>query len=76
MESVNMELNFRTMSKQELRSYVLQHRDDRDAFYAYMDKLNLEEGRIKLAPLKSVDDMANYPEFLEQLRSQQNHEFG
>jgi hypothetical protein len=73
MESVNMELNFRTMSKQELRAYVLQHRDDQDAFYAYMDKLNLEEGRVKFAPLKSVDDMANYPELLEQLRSQQNH---
>ncbi len=67
-----MELNFRSMSKHDLRAYVLQHRDDQDAFYAYMDKLSLEEGRVKFAPLKSVDDMANYPELLEQFRSHQD----
>jgi predicted component of type VI protein secretion system len=32
-------LNFHTMSRQELRAYVLEHRDDEEAFQALMDKL-------------------------------------
>ncbi|NJO39229.1 MAG: hypothetical protein HC769_37125 [Cyanobacteria bacterium CRU_2_1] len=36
--------NFATMSKQELRAYVLEHREDNEAFHALMDKLNAEPG--------------------------------
>ncbi|GAA6623096.1 DUF6887 family protein [Scytonema sp. NUACC26] len=32
-------LNFYTMSREELRAYVLEHRDDEEAFQALMDKL-------------------------------------
>ena len=33
---------FESMNRQELRAYVLAHRDDNEAFYAYMDKLDAE----------------------------------
>lgn len=63
-----MEPNFKEMSRTELRSYVLGHRDDNEAFYAYMDKIHEEGTAIKCPPLKSMEDMENYPEFLERLR--------
>lgn len=63
-----MKPNFQAMSKVELRDYVLAHRDDDEAFHAYMDQLSREENRIKSPPLKSLNDLANYPEVLEQFR--------
>lgn len=36
--------NFQAMTKQELRAYVLEHRDDQEAFYALADKLREEPG--------------------------------
>ncbi|MEH1918748.1 DUF6887 family protein [Nostoc sp.] len=36
--------NFQAMTKQELRAYVLKHRDDQEAFYALTDKLREEPG--------------------------------
>ncbi|WP_298917581.1 hypothetical protein [uncultured Nostoc sp.] len=32
------QVNYAVMSDQELKSYLLTHRDDKDAFYAYMDR--------------------------------------
>ena len=66
MDQVNIKPNFKEMTKQELRAYVLAHRDDQEAFYVYMDKLSTEENRVKFPPLKSVNDMENYPDLLEQ----------
>lgn len=34
--------NFQAMSQKELQNYVLAHRDDQEAFYAYVDKLHME----------------------------------
>ena len=34
-----MKPNFSALSKTELKNYILAHRDDQEAFYAYMDKL-------------------------------------
>ncbi|MEQ8995387.1 MAG: hypothetical protein RID53_02650 [Coleofasciculus sp. B1-GNL1-01] len=36
---MTMQPNFQTMSKKELRSYLLAHRDDDRAFYAYADRV-------------------------------------
>ena len=63
-----MKPNFKEMSRKELRAYVLAHRDDDEAFYAYVDKVNAEGDRVKHPPLKSIEDMENYPEFIEKLR--------
>lgn len=32
-------INYHQMSRTELRAYILKHRDDEQAFRAYMDKL-------------------------------------
>jgi hypothetical protein len=34
--------NFKTMTKAELRAYVLEHREDEEALHAYLDKLHAE----------------------------------
>jgi hypothetical protein len=60
-----MKPNFAAMSLKELRAYMLEHRDDNEAFYAYMDRSKAEGTWIKMPPLKSIDDLDNYPEFLE-----------
>lgn len=62
-----MKPNFNEMSLKELRAYVLAHRDDNEAFYAYMDKSKTEGNWVKMPPLNSVDDLDNYPEFLEKI---------
>ena len=37
-----MKPNFQTMNRAELKAYLKEHRDDREAFHAYMDKLATE----------------------------------
>lgn len=56
------------MTRNFLREYVLSHRHLDEAFYAYMHALHADKTMLKYHPLKSRDDMNNYPEFLEKLR--------
>jgi hypothetical protein len=49
--------------------YVLAHRDDQEAFYAYVDKLHAEATWVEMPPLQFPEDLDNYPEFLERVRS-------
>jgi hypothetical protein len=56
--------NFQAMNQKELQKYVLEHRDDREAFHAYVDKLHIEGNWIDMPPLQSDRDLENYPEFL------------
>ncbi len=60
--------NFQAMNQKELHNYVLAHRDNQEAFYAYVDKLHAEGNWIEMPPLKSLQDLENYPEFLERFR--------
>ncbi|MEH1838788.1 MAG: hypothetical protein V7L20_08465 [Nostoc sp.] len=53
--------NFHAMSQKELHDYVLAHREDQEAFYAYVDKLHLEGNWIEMPPLESEQDLENYP---------------
>jgi len=39
--------NFQTMSRKELRAYVLAHREDREAFYAFVDRLQIHVAVIE-----------------------------
>ena len=65
---MTMKPDSQAMTKSKLQDYVLAHRDDDEAFQVYMDQLSSEENRVKSFPLKSLDDLANYPEVLEQFR--------
>jgi hypothetical protein len=60
--------NFHAMSQKDLQTYVLTHRDDQEAFYIYVDRLHAEATWIEMPPLQSVEDLENYPEFLNHLR--------
>jgi hypothetical protein len=64
-----MKPNFQEMSKAELRHYVLTHRSDEEAFQIYVDKVSSEEGRIKYPPLKSIEDIDNYPDLQQAFQS-------
>ncbi len=55
--------NFQAMSQKELQKYVLTHREDRAAFHAYVDRLHAEGNWVEMPPLKSLEDVENYPEF-------------
>jgi hypothetical protein len=61
--------NFQAMSQKELQRYVLAHREDQAAFYAYVDRLNAEANWIEMPPLSSVEDMHNHPEFINRFRN-------
>ncbi|MFB2879096.1 DUF6887 family protein [Floridanema aerugineum] len=63
--------NFQNMSKKELLSYYVKHRNEDEAFYALMDKIYAEPpGEIHPAP-QSIDDLKNFPELLERKRQQE-----
>lgn len=61
--------NFQAMSQKELHRYVVAHREDTEAFYAYVDKLHAEANWVEMPPLQSLGDLENYPEFIDRLRS-------
>lgn len=67
---MNQKPNFEIMSSQELKSYVLSHRDDNEAFYAYVDRLNERQDRVVYPPLQSLADLEKYPEVIEQMRQE------
>lgn len=56
--------NFEAMNRKDLHNYILAHRDDQEAFYAYIDKLHAEATWIEM-PLLSPEDLENYPEFAQ-----------
>lgn len=60
--------DFQSMSRKDLHAYVLTHREDQEAFYAYVDMLHAEATWIEMPPLESVEDLENYPEFINHLR--------
>jgi hypothetical protein len=60
--------DFKSMSRKDLHTYVLNHREDQEAFYTYIDKLYAEATWIEMPALESVEDLENYPEFIDHLR--------
>lgn len=38
--------NFDAMSRAELRAYVIEHQDDREAFYAFVDRLTAKPSSV------------------------------
>ncbi|PSB14961.1 hypothetical protein C7B61_18960 [filamentous cyanobacterium CCP1] len=60
--------NFDRMSREDLHAYVLAHRDDQEAFYAYINKLHVEAEWVEMPALQSLEDLENYSEFVEHVR--------
>jgi hypothetical protein len=62
------QLNYQQMNQKELREYVLTHREDEEAFHAYVDLLHAEGNWVEMPALESEQDLDNYPEFLDRMR--------
>jgi hypothetical protein len=58
--------DFQTMSRKELRSYVLSHRDNEDALRIYMDRLKNEPGIDRHQGGITADDLARLDRLLQQ----------
>jgi hypothetical protein len=62
--------NLTTMSKSELRDYVLQHREDEEALQAYLEKVHTENPSSHIySPEENVSDAVD--RYLEKHRHQQ-----
>ena len=58
-----MKSKFEAMSRQELRTYILEHREDEEAFQLYLDQVMAEPGEIYPAP-KTIEDLSHFSELL------------
>jgi len=62
-----MKPDFDTMSKSELRSYVLANRDDDEAFYKLVDRLNADnKDAVRYPCPKTPEDWNQIPNIIEQ----------
>jgi hypothetical protein len=62
-----MKPDFSAMTRKELRAYLLAHRTDEEAFFAYVDRSETEANWIELPPVESAEDLQQFPEFLEKI---------
>ncbi len=58
--------NFEQMSRKELRAYMLEHRDDEQAFHAYMDRLATEPVLAR-GTIEDLQDPSRFGEILERV---------
>ncbi len=61
-------LNFQAMTREQLRTYVLENRDDSEAFQAYMTKLAAEP----VLATESAEETKKLIELVEQKRKLEN----
>jgi hypothetical protein len=66
--------NFELMPRKELLNYILSHRDDDDAFRAYMDRVNALPNKVWHPAPKSMDDLSNFSQLLEEHRQRQKEQ--
>jgi SOS response regulatory protein OraA/RecX len=67
MELRMTQSNFDEMSREELRAYLLDHRDDEAAFHAYMDRLASEPVVAQGKP-EDLQDAAHFAEALARVQ--------
>ncbi len=58
---------FESMSREELRAYILEHREDERAFQIYLDRVTAEPREIYPAP-RSIEDLSHFPELVAKNR--------
>jgi len=71
VETIMTKPNFQAMSRKELLSYMREHREDNEAYYAFLDKAN-NQGATEFYPaLQSIEDLQHFPQLLEKFRQEQ-----
>ncbi len=63
-----MKSKFEAMSREELRTYIRENREDEEAFHVYMDRALAEPGEVYPA-LQTLDDFKNFPLFPQKNQS-------
>ncbi|MDX2229793.1 MAG: hypothetical protein NW220_09160 [Leptolyngbyaceae cyanobacterium bins.349] len=58
--------DFQAMNRQELRAYVLQHRDDLRAVRALIDKSIAESSGVVYPAPQSIDDLSHFSQLLKE----------
>ena len=62
-----MKPDFETMSKTELRAYVLGHRNDREAFFKLVDRFKADSKDQVIHPFpKSLEEVATVHKLVEE----------
>ena len=62
-----MKPDFDTMSKTELRAYVLAHRNDQEAFFKLVDRFKADSQNQVIHPFpKSLEEVATVHKILEE----------
>ena len=59
-------VNYAAMSDRELKRYILTHRDDREGFYAYMDRRRSRPSQVTI----KLDDPAWQEKIISAIRVQ------
>ena len=52
-----MKVDFNTMTKAELRAYLIDHPSDRSAFYAFVDRFTSEASSITYSMAQSPEEI-------------------
>jgi hypothetical protein len=60
--------DFKAMSRKELSTYILEHREDDDAFYELMDRAEADPNPQYFPAPKSMDDLKHFPQLVEEHR--------
>jgi len=63
-----MKPDFKAMTRNELLAYMLENRDDDEAFYVFMDLVHTEPPTEIYPAPQSIDDLKHFPQLLEKFR--------
>lgn len=65
--------DFMSMTRGELRKYILEHREDEEAFQIYLDRFTSSDAVIFPAP-QTIEDLENFPQLHQQHLDQRRNQ--
>jgi hypothetical protein len=65
--------DYKQMNRSDLREYMLTHRDDEQAFHAYMDKVQQESVKMPISD-EVIADPQKFATFIEQNKQRKQQE--
>jgi hypothetical protein len=71
MEIFMSKPNFISISRAELRKYILEYREDEEAFQVYLDRFKSDTSEIFPAP-QTIDDLKDFSELQRQHQQKSN----
>jgi hypothetical protein len=69
---MTQKLDFQKMSRKELRTYVLAHREDHEALRIYMERLHNEPGVIRQTGNLNEEDLNQLEQLIKRRVSDRN----